>query len=544
MTVRVRLSPHWALRTTDGAMSVHPDVNGESNSSKSASQLKTGFPFSQTWLHPSLLWAVLIAGILTTWMDFAGLQRLANSDSLIPVFASLVRFSPFLWGQNRYGMFIPLLASFIHSPFANLLFQGWISAFAGFLASFLLLRYATGSGPTWLVAGAIVNLTAFCVVPLLLQWDWFCNQPYGLSLALAFSAFITLERASKVRWTLGIVLMLLAHWVNITLPMLLVPLVVLHYLIDKQKSDLERLLPCISAGVLGGWLLMRTAPYSGSTAAGFIPISEWPSAWMQMFRVLHTAMLPLVTQWLIWLIPAVAALILSVTLPSFRLRRHFRLAAALGTTAIINWFLIGTFHWVQLNHYWPRYTYAAMLFGIAGLAVLEAPLLEGAVGSKRALAILAAAMFATIVAQYGSPSLERARHDVDERFGRMTDEILATRATVIAGNYWTVWPAVFHANQVLHDQGRREIVYGLTYRSSVSDALWADTPKDQLCVAAPRGDAEARKYMNDVKLKLTQIESHDTLDLFKLSDQSACRQSSQTATPSQWISTHLHPTNR
>lgn len=510
------------------------------SSALSALWNKARSSFPPKWPHPSSLgWAILIAALIAGWIDFGRLLHFANSDSIMPVLASLVRWSPFFWGQNRYGMLIALLAIFIHSPFANLLFQAWLSTFAGLLASFLLLRYVVGNGPTWFAAGAVVNLTALSVVPPLYQLDWFCNQPYGVSLTLALSAFILLEKVSGVRWTLAIVLILLAHWVNIALPMLLVPLVVLHYLMERKQPDLSRLLPCLSLGALGGWLLMRIAPYPGSTSGGLIPPSEWPGALARLVRTTHEFLLPHAFQ-LLWLIPAVAAVTLLLVLPSFRARRYFQIAAVLAATGLMNWLLIGTTRWLQMNHYCPRYTYPALLFGMAGLAVLEVPALEMGVGSKRALAILAILTFATVSYRYGWPSVEQVRRDLDQRFGRMTEQILATRATVIAGDYWAVWPAVFHANLALHDRGRRELVYGLTYRSSVTDSLWADIPQDELCVAAPVGDAQARGYMALAGIRFTRVENHDTVDIFKLADDSSCHQSSKTKTPQQWLYEHLH----
>ena len=492
------------------------------------------------WPHPSpLAWAVVIAALISSWMDFGRLHQFANSDSIVPVLASLMRWSVFFWGQNRFGMLIPLLATFIHSPFANLLFQAWLSTFAGVLASFLLLRYVLGKGPTWFAAGALVNLTAFCVVPLGFQWDWFCNQPYGVSLALAFSGFILLEKASRVGCMFAIVLVFLAHWVNVSLPLLLVPLVILHYLAENKRSDLTRLLPCLALGALGGWLLMRTARYSGWTDQDVIPVSEWPSAWAQLFRKAHETMLPHAFQ-LLWLISAVAVLILLLAVPVFRTRRYSRLAAVLGAVGLMNWLVIGTLRWVQVNHYWPRYTYSAMLFGMAGLAILEVPLLEKGVGSKRATAAISILMFACVGLRYGCPSAAQVRRDFDQRFGRMTEQVLATRATVIAGAYWTVWPAVFHANQVLHEQGLREIVYGLTYRSSTTDPLWADAPRNELCVAAPPGDTEASKYMDFASVHFSRVENHGTVDIFKLGDESSCHRFSKTETALQRVYKHLH----
>jgi hypothetical protein len=43
---------------------------------------------------------------------------------------------------------------------------------------------------------------------------------------------------------------------------------------------------------------------------------------------------------------------------------------------------------------------------------------------------------------------------------------------VIVGDYWTVWPAVFHANLASYGQAGRRVVFGLSYRSDPTNPLW------------------------------------------------------------------------
>jgi hypothetical protein len=486
-----------------------------------------------------LEWTVMITVLITSWIDFSRLHEFLNSDSIVPVLASLVKWTPFYWGQNRFGMLIPLLAVSFHSPLANLLFQAWLGTFAGLFASFLLLRYVMGNRPTWLLAGALVNLTALCLLPLWAHCDWFVNQPYGVSLTLGLSAFILLEKAGIFRWTLAIVLMLLAHWVNIAVFTLLAPLAVLHYFAEKQQSDLTRLLPCLSLGALGGWLVMRASPDPESTRLGLIQPAEWPRAWTHFVLATHRLIPPNPYQLLWLIIPAVAAVILLLTLAIPQATRYFRLAAVLAAVGLMNWFFMGTLIWVRSNAYFPRYAYPALLFATAALAVLEAPLLEMTAGSKRALVILTILMFAVVDYRYGTPSIARVRQVLDQRFGQLTEEILTTHAAVVAGNYWTVWPAVFHANLVLYERGEQEVVYGLTDRSYVTDQLWADIPRNQLCVAGPVNDVKTGEYMDQARIRFPRLENHDRVTIFAIGDESSCHRSSKTETPLQWMYRHL-----
>jgi hypothetical protein len=487
----------------------------------------------------SLAWTVLITVLITTWIDVSRLHEFLNSDFIVPVLTSLVKWTPFYWEENRLGMLIPLLAAPIRPPLANLIFQAWLGTFAGLFASFLLLRYVMGKRSAWLIAGLLVNLMALCMLPLWTQYDWLANQCYGVSLTLGLAAFVLLEKPGIFRWAIAIVLMLLAHWVNIGLFTLLAPLAVLHYFAEKQRSDLTRLLPCLSLGALGGWLAMRASPYGGTTRFGLILVAEWPHSWENFLRAGHMLVPPNPYQLLWVIVPAVATVILLFALNIPEATRYFRLAAVLAAVGLLNWLFMGTLVWVRANAYFPRYAYPAMLFATAGLAILEAPLLEMAAGSKRELIILAALLVATVGYRYGTPSIERTRQGLDQRFGQLTEEILTTHAAVIAGNYWTVWPAVFHANLVLYERGEKEHVYGLTERSADTIQLWAEIPRDQLCVAGAVDDTKTGKYLDRADIRSPRIEHLNRVDIFTTGDVSSCRRSSKTESPLQYIHRHF-----
>src|SRR6187402_3211306 len=87
--------------------------------------------------------------------------QLHNADSLIPVFVSLEGWSLFFWGQDRFGMLLPLLTLPIRDGFWNLVVQNML-------------------GTALLVAGIVATLTrcgtsvpsvrALAVLSLLLAW--------------------------------------------------------------------------------------------------------------------------------------------------------------------------------------------------------------------------------------------------------------------------------------------------------------------------------------------------------------------------------------
>ena len=88
-----------------------------------------------------------------------------------------------------------------------------------------------------------------------------------------------------------------------------------------------------------------------------------------------------------------------------------------------------------------------MIAGV-GVSTIFTALLRG----RRTNALTAAALTAlsaVAIVRYGSPSVSRIECRFDDRFGRQTAAVLRSGATVIGGDYWRVWPAVFHVNLAL-----------------------------------------------------------------------------------------------
>ena len=146
--------------------------------------------------HP---WAVvsIVAAVLAAWIGLGTLHDFDHADSLLPVLVSTQRWTPFFWGQDRFGMLVPLLAMPIRHPLANLLVQGWMMTAAGLLAPFAAARFLTGRDDPWIAIGAGANLLFLLLTPPVVQFDWLAAQPYGLSMCLGFAALLIGERSTR-----------------------------------------------------------------------------------------------------------------------------------------------------------------------------------------------------------------------------------------------------------------------------------------------------------------------------------------------------------
>jgi hypothetical protein len=63
---------------------------------------------------------------------------------------------------------------------------------------------------------------------------------------------------------------------------------------------------------------------------------------------------------------------------------------------------------------------------------------------------------------------------------------------VVSGEYWSVWPVIWHAALAAHERGSGRAVWGWTARSQHTDSLWGNLPREaRFC--ALRGEANFRE---------------------------------------------------
>jgi hypothetical protein len=151
----------------------------------------------------SAAWLLLLVGSIAAWMSLGRLHYNHDADSIVTVLVSLQHWTPFYWGQDRFGMLVPLIATPIRHPLANMLVQGWVSTVAALLAPFLAARYL-GAGPYWFATGALANAFFLLTFTDRLQFEWFVAQPYALSMSLAVAGLLVARErgvaATSPRW--------------------------------------------------------------------------------------------------------------------------------------------------------------------------------------------------------------------------------------------------------------------------------------------------------------------------------------------------------
>ena len=113
----------------------------------------------------------------------------------------------------------------------------------------------------------------------------------------------------------------------------------------------------------------------------------------------------------------------------------------------------------------------------------------------------------------GTPSLHGIEQRFEERMGAPVASALQSGATLIAGDYWHVWPGVFWANVVLSRAHSRTRVFGLAYRSEATDPLWRNAGREFL-IAAPPNDESVGAVAEQHGVAVTLLKRMPGFDLY------------------------------
>jgi hypothetical protein len=216
-----------------------------------------------------------------------------------------------------------------------------------------------------------------------------------------------------------------------------------------------------------------------------LPPQEWAESWAEFGQ--HLFRLPGMTTWTITML-TVAAIGVAACVVLWQRPRYPIVAAVpvLLVPAAAEFLFIGTREWAATNDHHPRYLLGMVESAQTLLALLAVlPLAGWAAGRGRWLlgGLAALALFAGATSRYGFPSPDRPRRDIEARTSELTAELLAADVDAIGGEYWVVWPAVYHVNMVRREAGDDRMMYGVSDRGRVLLQQWPRSPNRPLRVA-------------------------------------------------------------
>jgi hypothetical protein len=447
------------------------------------------------------LWFGLLAAVAAAALcvDFSAIHRFQTGDTLLPVLMSLQKWTPYYWLQDRLGMLLPLLALPLHNPQSNLLAQYFLAAAGSMLAFFLAAIYV--AGPVRGVALGALSLALYLltVPPEQQFFELLWQYQYGLSMALGLGGLLLLRRRDQRLggWCrVGAAACLLAAlWVNIGAVFVLLPvLVASRAALRNRLADRRFLLALALVAAAFAVNLLASRKFGHAVYYGVLSPKLWPACWGAL--LVHAAQRhAFPTPWLLVLAGVAALGLLSLAFPAYRAGAGRALAGALWLLAGAAgaWLMVGTVYATWYYRAPGRYFIpVALLAQVALVVAAVAPWLAAAspLWQRRLAHALLLGLLLVVLGVYGTPSVARARAGLDAAAGRYSDQVLAAGASHVIGDYWHVWPAVYHANLLLYERGEARRVWGITHRSLPTAALWTAVPLDQTRVAAIAGDED------------------------------------------------------
>jgi hypothetical protein len=421
--------------------------------------------------RPLAVFAAVAA--LAAWLDFSRLQQLHHADSLVPVLSGLTAWTPFFWGQDRFGMLISLLALPVRDPLAHLLLHGFLVIGLSCWGLILLVRILLPEAFPWAPAAALLLGLLLLLAPPDQRFNILWVQPYTLSFSLGLSAVALLRRPGAMRLAAAAVLYLAAAWVNVAVGVVVAPLVAWRALfVDGGRSGLARWRSLLlNAALLAAATVCSTklskAVTLPHTPMDILPSAVWPTAVRELLASASND--PQVHGWV--LVAVVCALGGLCFLAHARVRAEARpalvAAAGLALTALVPFAAAATSRWVAVNGFSLRYLTPSLLLLEASCCLLATlPLLALPTEFRSRLAWLSAAFVGLcVLVTVGPPSRAAVVQAFESRWGDAARNVIASRATHVTGDYWQVWPTVLYADMLLGTAGRHDWPYGITDRS-------------------------------------------------------------------------------
>ncbi len=474
--------------------------------------------------------------LISVNLGLSSLEGYFNADAIVPILSSLLHWTPFYWGQSRFGMVVPLTTSLISNPLWNLFLQTIICSFLGLLALFCMAHFLFGSR----YAFAIGALSALGYLALLNQPSLYeyvgPSQPYAPALGLAFAGlyfFETDKISPRVRCLcriMGIILLAGGFWVTPSLIVTLGPLIVLRDLLGllnenprhrylgitiRTWSILGISICCFSLSIS----LTMLAPFHANTS--FTPVNEWLPGMQRLAVSFGKRLKPDV-------LPFGYAICYLICVALLCLKRDFEGLRIIGSASlcilaavICDFFFVSTNTHVAMNGYEGRYLLISrnLLFILCSFVAVVAisrkfPSIRDNFERVTPLLLGSILILVTII-RFGLPSAHAARESVLQRIPDLEPQIMQAGCTHMAGSYWRVWPLVWRILLERYERGEPAKVWGVTVRSDDTQHLWSRIPWNEMRICGLKDDKELDYNLGFIGVTKARISSQGDLLRFE-----------------------------
>ena len=453
---------------------------------------------------------VCMLAVVAVCINLSWIHQRHDADSLLTTLISIERWSPYYWGDNRFGMLLPLIASTVRSYVPNLLVQTQISIAAALLTVVLFQCFFLCREPGL----SVRNLAASCLAIVIamaifrpqnrvIQVFLLPSHPYFTSLALGLLALVVLFGYSGrpvLRYSIAALALLASFWVNWTNGPVIAAAAFLR---GRTRGRIAAvLLVCTTWAAMYSYSLL----YPRLVVAGMATISE---ALNSISRLAVNVAGDMLHPW--------RALVLVVVGLAIQWRKKNVEAGILVGIAVVFAIAVGSTEWVIRNYYeWRYWTVPmALIFLIAASCIADSTYvwLERLTGSPQRAALIAMLVLAAATVRvFGVPSLSAARAGIDSVSRAHYANVERLGCTHMLGDYWVAWSSVFFNRS----QKIQPPLWAISLRSEVTEDLWSKAPATARRYCGVCGDPMNNYYIIVFRLgALRHTGQADNLCLFE-----------------------------
>jgi hypothetical protein len=426
--------------------------------------------------------AVGVTAALITWSRPYCSSHTA--DSVLAAIISVTKVTWYYWGQNRLGNLLPFLTSWISNVESNFMAQVLLRTTLASLTPLLVIKLLKPQAPTIFCFGACM-LTLFITSKPQLEGFihpyWNDANPYGASIALLLGSITISDRFASditrggrlLAAVISFVLMVIATWVNLSLVILAAPLFFLMALALRSPRYTILFLMSLSAY----FLIDADAAHVGGRNYKILEpsLQNLENAVTAIFEAIRTR--EAVISLALLVIGLAARMFFDRKLAVDRrvLVSSFDLMVAIViVSAILAALTTASVEWVVMNGEPVRYFSLPIVLIISAMSVMTADAiwrlvpLDGRLQAAAGVGLLglgiSAVAGATLPLDSRCPLFANPTRDAA---AEIAEKARSFKVALVAGDYWTTWPAVFEILRGRHGQK----AFGLAARGDAARDL-------------------------------------------------------------------------
>lgn len=444
-----------------------------------------------------------------------------NSDSIIHVLAASDHWTPFFWGQDRLGMFYSLPAILVSSWIDKLILTNTLQVALLLVLIPVFSRWLFRRKNAWRYGW----LSALIAIAFISPGEVFLmaveHPEYPGGLLPGVGALLLFRRTDKWRWT-AIPLMLLAAWVNITVPVFLGGLVFLKHLTEGRNWNWQNFAQ--KCCLLVGSLLLILIPTKilmnpqMDTSIALAPVHTWIPGFLSLWKNAIGAMTPL------------AVIIVISTIGNLILNRGRITSASLIVPlgALGFSFFLGMLEHVGApghGEYRACYLVPVFIILLCSPGVFIGRLLER-FEDQGNLNVKVSPWWALtlpvfVFSQTGLPSKSKIHEVFDLKYGAASRSFIDAEISHIGGISWFIFDHAFYTNHLISPERAIFAVKPLGFRDSAFSHHSLVSDPSSILVGVPGRSAIGPFTLDssgrEFQIQLQEVKSTDEVDIYEIS---------------------------